>query len=666
MEKLKLIKSKFLTIIILAFCSGTVWSQNSTLILEPSELVLDVGGKISLEAKVVDDDGNELKDWQIRYFSRKSKAVSIDNEGNVEAYLPGEFSIIVLALHPSGDRSQRIRKDIPVIVKFPPLKEIVLEDIPSKIYAGTTIQIETKVIDEAGLERDVRPEFSTADPSIAAIDPFGNLTALKKGKTSISASIDNINNKININIVDNPVAEIKLSSNTLEARTGDVIYFEAQALDKEGNVISDVPVIFSFKGKAYDVSSSASGLIRQNGKFVADEPGLYTITASIGTRSANKTVNIVDRNVQRKVEFVGKGSVNTKHTSDFWVWEGVDGKDYAVTGTWGADGTAYFWDVTNPAEMKKIDSIQVDARTVNDVKVSEDGTICVISREGASNRKNGIVILDVTNPADVKIISTFTEKLTGGVHNLFIYKDHVYALSAGRKYYVVNIKEPENPKIVGEFELETPGHSIHDVWIEDGIAYSANWSDGVQLVDVGNGIAGGSPENPVQFASYAYPSGAHHATFPYRSKSTGKFYVIMGDEIFPYGLDIKGENIAAGFIHIVDFTDLENPVEVARYEVPGAGSHNFWVKDDILYVAFYNGGVRIVDLSGELMGDLYKQGREIGWIIPSDPDGYIPNAPFTWGAQPYKGHIFYSDWNSGLWAAKLEPEKPENTKVETK
>ncbi len=204
--------------------------------------------------------------------------------------------------------------------------------------------------------------------------------------------------------------------------------------------------------------------------------------------------------------------------------------------------------------------------------------------------------------------------------------------------------------------------------MQDGIAYSSNWSDGIQLVDVGNGIAGGSPENPTQFASYAYPSGANHATFPFKSQSTGKFYVIGGDEIFPYGLDVTKENMAAGFLHFVDFTDLDNPDEIARFELPNAGSHNYWVdeENEILYAAFYNGGVRVIDISGELMGDLYKQGREIAWIIPSDPNGYIPNAPFTWGAQPYKGHIFYSDWNSGLWAAKLEPEKPEETTLESR
>ena len=109
---------------------------------------------------------------------------------------------------------------------------------------------------------------------------------------------------------------------------------------------------------------------------------------------------------------VGTGLVNDKHTSDFWVFEGVDGRDYAVTGTWGADGTSYFWDVTDPANILKIDSVQVDARTVNDVKVSEDGRIAIISREGASNRKNGIIIIhrkkgDLDKfPKEFKIIDT--------------------------------------------------------------------------------------------------------------------------------------------------------------------------------------------------------------------------------------------------------------------
>ena len=63
--------------------------------------------------------------------------------------------------------------------------------------------------------------------------------------------------------------------------------------------------------------------------------------------------------------------------------------------------------------------------------------------------------------------------------------------------------------------------------------------------------------------------------------------------------------------------------------------------------------------SGDLMGELYTQGREIARYIPTTAESLVPNAPFVWGPQPHKGHIFFSDWNSGLWSVKLQtPPKP--------
>lgn len=127
--------------------------------------------------------------------------------------------------------------------------------------------------------------------------------------------------------------------------------------------------------------------------------------------------------------------------------------------------------------------------------------------------------------------------------------------------------------------------------------------------------------------------------------------------VSPYGEGFRDQipGVMAGWLHFVDFTDLKNPREVARYKVPEAGSHNYWVEDDILYVAFYNGGLRVVDVSGELMGDLYLQGREIARLLPTHPQGHTPNSPMVWGPQPHKGVIFFSDMNSGLWAARLVP-----------
>ncbi len=194
---------------------------------------------------------------------------------------------------------------------------------------------------------------------------------------------------------------------------------------------------------------------------------------------------------------------------------------------------------------------------------------------------------------------------------------------------------------------------MHDVWVKDGIAYSSNWDDGVVAVDVGSdmsgelGGAGGSPENPKMLGSYTYPSGWNHAAFPFKSESTGDFYIVAGDEAFPGG-------VPHGWIHFFKLNSWEESEEVARYQVPEAGTHNFWIEDDTLYIAYYQGGLRIVDISGELLGDLYDQGREIAKFLPKHSKGVTPNQPMSWGPQPYKGYIFVSDMNSGLWALKLK------------
>ena len=674
-------KKRYLSLLLIIFVSLS-YSQEKTIISDLENLVLDVNQTFTPKTEVINSDGTPSECTRIIYYNKRgvfstANAISFNRrEGSLKANEPGNHEVVAVCINAGG---KRLTKTFYVNVNYPKVKEVKLSLNSEKIFVGNYIPLQYEITDELNKTRiidywnsDVASRyFANVGFSIKAlnnkieIDDANNILALEEGVSTIQANVDGIKGKIDVKIEKNPVVKLKLISETNNARTGDVIDYNAIAYDKRGNVIENIKAEYSFTGKSFDKSSTASGLILEDGRFVGDVPGKYIVSAKVGNVTTSKIANIFQRDVQREVKSVGTGKVTNKHTSDFWVFEGVDGGDYAVTGTWGADGTSYFWDVTDPANIKKIDSVKVDARTVNDVKVSKDGKICVISREGASNRKNGMIIIDVSNPRDVKIISEYTKNLTGGVHNVFIDNNHVYALSNGEKYYIVNIEDPKNPYEVGMFEIGKEGQSIHDVWIEDGIAYSSNWRDGVYLVDVGNGIVGGSPSNPIAFGNYTYDSGANHAAFPFKSKSTGKFYTVLGDEIFPNGVNPNGTNETAGFLHFVDFSDLNNPKEVARYELPGHGSHNYWIEDDILYVAMYTGGVRVVDISGDLIGDLYKQGREIGYLLTGSPDGYIPNDTMVWGAQLHKGYVFYSDFNTGIGAAKVSGGKKDNSKVNT-
>jgi hypothetical protein len=316
----------------------------------------------------------------------------------------------------------------------------------------------------------------------------------------------------------------------------------------------------------------------------------------------------------------------------------------------------YAFDIRDPAHPVKVDSLVVDARVVNDISTTPDGRIGVMTREGASSRKNGLVFLDLAEPLHPRVLSEYTETLTGGVHSAFIDGHYVYATDdATGSLRVISFEDPRHPREVSTWAVpernlvqtevgglrETAGRTLHDVQVKDGLAYLAYWRHGLVILDVGNGIRGGSPEKPVLVSQLVYnvadfypPDMIAGAQAVFRYKN----YVFVGDEVFPGVFDITShERIKAlGRVHVVDVSDLTRPVMVAEYNVQDMGSHNMWVEDDVMYIGYYEGGVRAVDVSGELRGDLMAQGREIGAIWTGSPTGYRPNLPMAWGAQPHK------------------------------
>ena len=684
-------------------CSPLTVAQSASVTVEPASLELAVGDTANLSASVRDSAGNPMPDGAVLFFSTSPQAVSVTPSGRVTAHRAGSHTLV--ALHPQApledpSLQQRgdpgIRVEIVVNVAPSPLASIELLGLPSQIRVGETIRVHAIAKDGQDQPRDVRPEMRVDDEAVASVATFGEVfegtfhahpfydrprpdlypqdasalvTGLAPGSTRLRASAGGVSADVGVEVIANPVARLMLAADRDQARTGDVVHFAVEAEDISGNTVDDPALRFALvsdpdPSRAETLGAGAPAQILADGRFVAEQAGLYTVIALSGTASASRTVRVTPRNVSRTLEFVGHAPVRDRLTSDLWVWEADDGRDYAALGTWNADGTALFFDVTDPANMERIAEVQVDARTVNDVKVSEDKKIAVITREGASNRRNGFVILDIANPRSPEILARFDEQMTGGVHNVFLYEDHVYAINNGRRWDVINIEDPKNPFRISRFEDNAPGRSVHDVWVRDGIAFQAGNSDGIILVDVGGGAMGGSPANPVEMARLPQLTGWNHAVWPFRSPSTGKFYVIAGDEAHPLNPRIPGPIIsweerstsrAMGWIHVLEFDDMQQPKEVARYQVPEAGPHNLWIdwEQEIMYVAYFNGGLRVVDVSGELVGDLYRQGREIAKFYSDDKQGYVPNAPFVWGPQPHKGVIFFSDFHSGLWAVRL-------------
>jgi hypothetical protein len=636
------------------------------LTVEPATIAVQAGQTTTVNVVAWDAQGKVIPDAAIRLTGPRN-AVAI-SRNQVRGLNAGKYELVATAFGGGPGTPPSVR--IPITVTWPSIQRVSITPQPGRLYTGVTLAHKASALHADSSERpNPLLTWTSSNPAVASVDRYGNVTGVAAGTAMITAEAEGgVKGTIRYTVAANPVTSLSIDVAENTVRTGDVLHLKATARRAGGGVVADVPITWSYTYTPDDsiAAPGATGVI-DRGLFAAEVPGRYTLLASAGTATARKVVDVRTRDVRRRINVTGRGSITHVHTSDLWPWTGKDGRDYALIGTWGGDGWAYVFDITDLANPVRTDSVRIDARTINDVTVSPDGRYGVLSREGASDRKNGLVILDLSTPAHPTIAARFDEDLTGGVHNTFATNDYLYAISNGDKYVIIDVRDIRNPRKVGEYDH--PNSRVHDVWVNDGIAYSSEWGTGVVVVDVGNGKYGGTPQKPVLIATYPTTSGATHEVFPYFQKSTGKVYLFLGDEIMSrQGRVWEGTNYlsdltqkggvpqtSAGYTHIVDFTDPKNPKNVAKYHQEEFGSHDIIVEDDVLYQAYYDGGVRIVDVSGELVGNLAEQRREIAVFKPFDPQGYTANASFVMNAMPWKGHILFTDFNSGLWTAKLEP-----------
>ena len=624
-------------------------------------ITLGVGEAVSmaeLEPTPVDASGNPVP-APLMAAPLGGEVATLDTQGMIRGLAEGEAELLlaVMAAGPTGLAQPRFFS-VPIIVLGEPVASIEVLPPELSVYTGTAVPFGVAARTEGGdLRTRVEISWTSRNPDIASVGQNGFVRGHRAGTAALAVSSEGVEVMHLVEVLENPVRSIEFSPTTPSSAPGTWCgsrRFRGPPTARPSR-ISRSPTRSRARG-------CARGSAPRSTRTGPSSPSGRAATASSRARGRCRRARSPrwrEREVAQAPDLVGNGLTYHTTSADLWVFRGVDGRDYAYVGTHEGGQKMYAWDVTDPAAPVLTDSVVVDARIVNDVKVNGDATIAVITREGASDRRNGIVLLDLADPAHPAVITDYTEGLTGGVHNTFIVDDLVYAIHDGTlDVHIIDISDASAPEEVGRWGIDNPGKYLHDIWVLDGIAYVSYWGDGVWLLDVGNGGWGGTPTEPAVISSYAYPEGHTHVAFPYRN-AEGRTYLFVGDEIFDCAectpRTTMGERVSRGFIHILSIDDPENPVEVGRYEVPEAGAHNIWVEDDRLYVAYYQGGLRVVDVSGELRGDLYRQGREIAWFPTGHPAGNRANSPDAWGPQPYLGNIFVSDMNSGLWVVRLEP-----------
>lgn len=358
---------------------------------------------------------------------------------------------------------------------------------------------------------------------------------------------------------------------------------------------------------------------------------------------------------------LGHGPDTTRYTAEIAVRGNT-----AYTTTWSFRGPnpgnkINIWDVSGDTPTL-VDSVIVsNATTLGDVAVSDDGSLLVVATERTGG---SIVIFNLADPRHPQLLSRFNNADTDpGVHTAEIGRVNgkLYGFlsidpttTAHARLVIVDLSTPSAPREV--FTKVAGNPFVHDTFVRDGVLFVALWDDGMEIWDLG-GLGNGSPENPRVVGGVKTVGGEVHNVWWYHDPGGGKRFAFVGQE----GPGVIG-SLSVGDIHVVDITDPTQPKEVAFYHVDGAGTHNFSVDEThgVLYAAYYNGGVRAIDVRGDLgtcpasqqVGsgngtvrcDLRLGGRELAVGLLD-----VGRPVYVWGVQYVAGNVYASDMLNGIW-----------------
>ena len=652
-------------------------SPVARIVVTPADPVMASHDTLRLRAQALDSAGRPVAGARIRFVSAGSFEGAVDSTGLVQAGATGTVRIAVVAVAPGARPRVEL---VPVRVVPGPAARVAVDAVPATLVVGQRVPLVATAYSAQDDRRDDRVRWSSGAPAVARVAD-GFLVAAAPGRATLVADAGSARAQLPVTVLPARVAALEVRVPAAPERgwrTGDVLRLGAVARDAAGRPIPGVAPTWSL--------SPGQGQIDADGAFVGYEARAYVVTATLGERSASAVVTLAPREARRPATVVGRLPRTRFTTEEVWLHPTAR---IAYLGSGSGGDVLYAIDISDPAKPVVTDSVVSNTRRVNDVMTTADGKWLVFTREGASDRKNGIVVCSLADPAHPKVVAEYTATVTAGVHSAFVYTSpkfgtHVYLTNDGTgAFHVIDLNDPTQPKEVAVWKTPRPawaadaGRTLHDVDVQDGLAYLSYWNDGLVILDVGNGIKGGSPSDPRLVSQFKYDLNALYRDVEatagpgfIRGTHTAwrhKNYVFIADEVFPAGA-VEGARDAAAFraygrLQVVDVSDMAKPKSVAWYEPEHGGVHNIWVAGDTLYMGAYNAGFRAFDVSGELRGDLRAQGREMVHVNTADMEGHAKNSAMTWGVVVRDGLAYVNDMNNGLWIVRMEPVRPAKPRV---
>jgi hypothetical protein len=243
-------------------------------------------------------------------------------------------------------------------------------------------------------------------------------------------------------------------------------------------------------------------------------------------------------------------------------------------------------DISNPAAITEVGHAATEStdgsEIYNDVKlVAAGGRRFAIM---ASN-KAGAVVWDVTTPSAPAIVARMGTAVGGGlnIHSIFLDSGKAYLANIDLGLEIYDIANPAAPVRLGQLASPSGAGDIflHDLSVAGNRAFLNFWEDGMVIADVSNPAA---PSVIGTFANYGETSS--HSNWVTQVGS--RRIAAHGDE--QWGSHLRLVDVTEGTPGFaLGISEWKTRDEVS--------AHNIMAFGNIVYAAYYQDGVRMIDIS---------------------------------------------------------------------
>ncbi len=149
---------------------------------------LDPGGTLQLTATPRDAAGNPLTGRQVTWESSAPGIATVDASGRVTAVAPGTATIRATSEGRTGTATVTVRTPPPT-----PVATVTVTPANPQLDTGQTVRLTATVRDAAGNVLTGRTvTWTSANTNVATVDATGLVTAVRKGRVTITATVDGV------------------------------------------------------------------------------------------------------------------------------------------------------------------------------------------------------------------------------------------------------------------------------------------------------------------------------------------------------------------------------------------------------------------------------------------------------------------------------------------